>query len=257
MLSLSSSAIERFLSLATQAAKEAGDFLLQFKQKDLNIIEDSLRDVKLEADRLSEKKILTPLMKNTDLPVLTEERGLIESKSGNTSGLMWIVDPLDGSVNYLQQIQYSCVSIALWENDTPILGVVYDFIHNELFAGIVEYGAWLNDNPIKVSSITEVKRAICFTGFPVSSDFSSDAISDVIKRVQNYKKIRILGSAALSLAYVAAGRGEAYYENNIKLWDVAAGIALVKSAGGMFSMIKSTVPNAVTLTASNKLTHCP
>ena len=93
-------------------------------------------------------------------------------------------------------------------------------------------GAWLNGQKISTNKVKEKSQAILATGFPVSTDFSKDALLDFVEDIRGYKKIRLLGSAALSLAYVACGRADVYKENNIKIWDVAAGLALVKAAGG-------------------------
>ncbi len=134
---------------------------------------------------------------------------------------------------------------------TPLFGVVYDFNREELFTGIVGEGAWLNDLPISISTTKNASNAILATGFPTSSDFSKDALLKVVDNIKRYQKIRLLGSAALSLAYVACGKVDVFQEKNIKIWDVAAGIALVKAAGGMTQLLPSKVKEIVTVQASN------
>ena len=142
------------------------------------------------------------------------------------------MDPLDGSLNYSREIPLNCISIALWKGDQPVLGVIYDYNHDSLLKGIVGEGAYLNDESIKVSDIDDKSKSIITTGFPVYTSFEDASLLDFIKTIQSYKKVRLLGSAALSLSLVAKGSVEAYTESNIAFWDVAAGIALVKAAGG-------------------------
>ena len=133
----------------------------------------------------------------------------------------------------------------------PLIGVIYDFNRDELFTGIVGEGAWLNDSPICVSSTENISNAILATGFPVSSDFSQKALYKFVNNITRYQKIRLLGSAALSLAYVSSGRVDIYQENDIKIWDVAAGIAIVRAAGGETNLIQSKVKEIVTVRATN------
>jgi myo-inositol-1(or 4)-monophosphatase len=188
------------------------------------------RDVKLQADTEAESIVLDVLRKTSDYPVLAEEGGMSGAPSG--SGPFWIVDPLDGTLNYSRNIDLCCVSIALYDGLVPILGVVYDFNRHDLFSGVVGAGADLNGEPISPTSVTEPGRAVLATGFPVQRDFGSTALQSFMSQVQQFKKIRLLGSAALSLAYVASGRVDAYTEEDIMIWDVAAGVALVQASGG-------------------------
>lgn len=215
------------LDAALQAALISGNHLLEHKEGKIN---SSIgKDIKLQADVESEKMVFDAL-EQTNINILSEEAGYIEVNKD--SDLCWIVDPLDGSLNYSRNIPLNCISIALWKKETPILGVIYDYHHNKLFKGIVGYGAFVNDTKIEVSSIAEKSKSIITTGFPVYSSFEDKALKDFIKTIQTYKKVRLLGSAALSLSLVANGSVEAYSENNIAWWDVAAGIALVLAAGG-------------------------
>jgi myo-inositol-1(or 4)-monophosphatase len=133
----------------------------------------------------------------------------------------------------------------------PLLGVVYDFNRDEMFTGLVTEGAWLNGMPIKVSDVVEESKAVLCTGFPISTDFSELALLNFVKDIQSYRKVRLIGSAALSLAYVASGRVDAYQENDIAIWDVAAGIAIVKAAGGVAHFRPSKVENKLIVKAGN------
>lgn len=220
-----------WLHTAKEAAYRAGCYLSKREAGAMAIEQSTHHDLKIAADKQSEHIILTYLQDHSQFPVLTEESGLIPARR-KAERLRWIVDPLDGTINYTTGIPFSCVSVALWEERHPLLGVVYDFNRNELFSGIVGEGAWANDESITVSQVTAKSGAIVLTGFPVATDFSTGALLEFVESIQTFKKIRLLGSAALSLAYVAAGRVQGYREKDIKIWDVAAGMALVLAAGG-------------------------
>ncbi|MEA4855584.1 inositol monophosphatase family protein [Solidesulfovibrio sp.] len=216
------------LRLAREAALRAGDLLTRLRAGQLDVDSDAGRDIKLAADRQAEAAILDTLAASPH-PILAEESGV---SGAATDGPRWIVDPLDGTVNYSRGLDLCCVSIALWDGERPLCGVVHDFTRRELFCGVVGRGAWRNDAPIQVSAAADPARAILGTGFPVNRDFASPALHRFIDRVRSFKKLRLLGSAALSLAWVACGRLDAYCEEDIMLWDVAAGLALVAAAGG-------------------------
>lgn len=218
------------LALAKRATTVAAEYLEERHTSLAEMDELDWRDIKLEADRKSEDLILTTLTNANPYPVLAEESGEYDLNTDNTP--FWIVDPLDGSLNFRRGIPFYCISIALWQGRKPILGVVHSVLSNEQFSGVVGWGAWCNDQVISVSEIASPQEAILATGFPVHRDFRSEPLQRFLREIQSFKKIRLLGSAALSLAYLAAGRVDAYYEEGIMLWDVAAGVALVKAAGG-------------------------
>jgi len=229
---------QKELELAKTAAKTAGNLLRELQRKPAHILNADGRDLKLHADRESEKVIIQGLKAASSYMILAEESGEHGSLDSDTA--MWIVDPLDGTINFSRGMSLSCVSIALWRQNHPVLGVVYDFNRDELFSGIVGEGAWCNDETVVVSNVTNTNKAILTTGFPVNRDFESASIRDFLNSIQEFKKIRLLGSAALSLAYVACGRVDAYTEEDIMLWDVAAGIALVMAAGGWVEIKNSS-----------------
>jgi len=249
---------ENLLHVAESAALLAGEYLKNRKEDWLNIKSASGHDVKIKADRKSEELILKCLG-ISNIPFLCEESGAVTTQKrnkckGDNSNLIWIIDPLDGTLNYYQGIPLSCVSIALYNGKKPILGVIFDFNHGELFSGIVGCGAWLNHKPIQSSPVNEISKAVLCTGFPVNTDFSSPALSRFIDEIQHFRKVRLLGSAALSLCYVACGRADAYKEDNIMLWDVAAGLALVQSAGGAVKLKNfNHISSPVNVTATNAL----
>lgn len=217
-----------YLEIAKYAAIESSKYLLNQELVQVNVSDG--KDIKLQADVDSEQIIFKILKENSDLNILSEEAGFF--KGSSNSDLMWIVDPLDGSLNYSRKLPLNCISIALWNQNKPILGVIYDFNSKAMYSGVVGEAAWLNFDHIRVSQVEKKSEAIICTGFPVYSSFDNDYLKDFINEIQVYKKVRLLGTAALSLAYVAKGAVEAYKENNIAIWDVAAGLAIVKAAGG-------------------------
>ena len=218
------------MTLAENAAREAGQFLAAGPRRSAALVAETTRDVKLAADRAAEDRIVDILAARSSPPVVAEER-VADTPDQPAGGLRWIVDPLDGTMNYLQGIPFCCVSVALWRDEDPVVGVVYDFDRDEMFSAIVGAGAWLNGSPIRVRGVSPAQAVLC-TGFPAGTDFTPVALSRLVEQVIAFKKIRLLGSAALSLAYIAAGRTDAYYERDIKIWDVAGGLALVRAAGG-------------------------
>jgi myo-inositol-1(or 4)-monophosphatase len=224
------------LHLAESAAFLAGAHLRNRRGEWKSMTSSSGHDVKIAADRHSEALIVEQLAAS-DIPLYSEEAGAIGGKrttrhSKKAAGPLWIIDPLDGSLNYHQGIPLCCVSIALYEGPRPILGVVYDFNHDEMFSCLAGRGAWLNHIPIEPSRTELVSRAVLATGFPVRTDYSGPALSKFVGAVQGFRKLRLLGSAALSLCYVACGRVDGYREDGIMFWDVAAGCAIVDAAGG-------------------------
>lgn len=217
------------LSLAEAAAREAGALLRAHMQSEQTVLCQEGRDIKLQADRDAEAIILSRLA-SSGHAVLAEESG--EHGDLNEESLSWIVDPLDGTFNYSREIPVCAVSIGLCRGRTPLLGVIYDFNRDELFSGVVGEGAWLNGKPMRVSTETVTSQAVLCTGVPSRSNFSEASLLEFIHRIKNFKKVRLIGSAAVMLAYVACGRADAYMENEIMWWDVAGGLAIVQAAGG-------------------------
>lgn len=225
------------LDAAIEAARKAGSRLREIAETELEVISSRGRDIKLRADQESEKIIIETLGGVSDIPVLAEESG--ESEGFRDSECGWMIDPVDGTLNYSRGIPPCCVSIGLWEKDNPVLGVVYDFNRDECFYGVVGEGAWCDGKEIRVSGREDVSQAIIATGFPVNRDFGENGLQRFLNQAQKFKKVRMLGTAALSLAYVACGRVDVYTEEEIMMWDVAAGIALVLAAGGWVDIKRS------------------
>ena len=219
--------------LAIKAAKEAGEYLLKNKTAKKEIFSEQGRDIKLEIDRSTEKLIRTSL-RESDISILGEEYG-----GKSSDGLAWVIDPIDGTANYFRGLDQCCISIALMNGNQALLGIIYNFNTNELFHAQHEQGAFLNDLKISVSNISEKNKASLTTGFPASESIESSL--DFLDGLKEWKKIRMFGSAALSCAYIASGRCDAYIEKGVYLWDFAAGICLVNEAGGraIYSKIDS------------------
>ena len=242
--------IHRALDLAVEVAKEAA--LSVIPERDRRVKADLGREVKIRGDIRLNRMLIDRLEAGSPYPVLSEEQGLSTGKSAD-KGYRWILDPLDGSLNFSRGIPLFCISIAFWKEMDPLLGIVYDFKRDEMFSGLVGEGAWLNGKAIEVSAVTEKNEAVLCTGFPVSTDFSESALLDFVSHIQLYRKVRLLGSAALSLAYVASGRADVYEENHIAIWDVAAGIALVIAAGGVVHFRHTNIENRLIVKAGNNL----
>ena len=176
-----------------------------------------------------------------------------EGLAGNqASEYHWIVDPIDGTVNFFYGIPHFCISIALRQGEQMIVGVIYDPMREELWA--VERGGvpTLNGKPIAVSQRTVLAEATLSIGLSKSKTSIASAFPLLEKYVTRARKCRLMGSAALDLAYVACGRLDAYIEQSVSLWDVAAGQILVESAGGAFSMTpREDQPEKISVVASS------
>lgn len=220
------------LQLARAAAIAAGELLRAEFLRGSTVHSDQGKDIKLEADLIAERLILSYLRDSSEFPILSEEAGA--DASFTAAGHRWVVDPLDGTFNFSRRLPLCCVSIGLCDGDRPVLGVIHDFMGGVTYEGVVGLGAWRNGEPMRVSSVVSPAKAALCTGFPVGRRFAQDSLLGFVRQAQTYKKVRLLGSAALSLAQVASGVVEAYHEEDINFWDVAAGLALVAAAGGGF-----------------------
>ena len=221
----------QLLSRAVEAAHAAGKILVS-DQASFGVIGNAGKDLKSEADLAAEKAIFS-ILDPCGIPTLSEES---RSKTDIFhSGKAWIVDPLDGTLNYTRGLPMFCVSIGLWENGRPTFGVIHEPLAGRTFVGHVGHGATLNERPITTAAVADPAQAILCTGFPTGRSYESEGLHRFVQSVQRFKKVRLLGSAALSLAYLSAGCVDAYYEQDIWLWDVAAGLAIVAAAGGQVS----------------------
>jgi myo-inositol-1(or 4)-monophosphatase len=217
------------LKTAKDAAIAAGKLLYENK-KDLNkLIFSSDTDIKLKADLDAEYLIKSILTKESSFPILAEESGKPEGALEET---FWVVDPLDGTANYTRNIPLCCVSIALMFKMHPVIGVVYDFNNNNLYEGSLEKEAKLNGSVIRVSDVNTSKKGILVTGLPNNTDYSDSALLKMVKDFQQWRKVRMIGSAAIASCFIASAKADVYKEFGTYLWDVAAGAAIVNAAGG-------------------------
>lgn len=240
-----------------KAALEAGKILKKNFEGNYKI---SSKDVEsnlvTEIDKKSEEKIFE-IIKN-DFPshyILSEEAGAIIQESE----FKWIIDPIDGTVNYAHSIPITCVSIALEKNGEIILGAVYNPLMNEFFFSEKDKGAFLNDKKIFVSQNKDFKKCLLVTGFPYdSSSYIPDPVSVFKKFIMLDVPIRRLGSAALDLCWTACGRFDGFWEYNLNAWDVAAGYLILTESGGLVTNFKGekySVYGKEILAANNKIIH--
>ena len=222
--------IDKELSTAKKASLQSSKLLTNQKKLVNDVISNEGRDIKLQADIESEKIIKKYIKENSDLPILAEESGANEDLGSS----FWVVDPLDGTSNYSRDFPICCISIALIHENKIILGVINDFNRNIIFEGSTETPAMMNSKPISVSDISDKTKATLATGLPAKGSYKDEAMLALAKEFAKWKKIRMIGSAAMSCAYVASGQFDQYQENGIFLWDIAAGLAIIKAAGGNY-----------------------
>jgi len=235
--------------LATHAASEASKLLKNHYRQDAAGTTSAVgKDIKTQADVAAEELIIS-ILSESGIPVIAEETASDVLLQGDDA--MWIVDPLDGTMNWTRGFPVASVSIALWEKGQPRLGVIEDLFNDRVFVGEIGKGANCNQVGISVSSVEKRSDAVLATGFPVLRSFETDDLNMMIRQLQSFKKVRMIGSAAMSLSYVAEGVFDVYSEENIMLWDIAAGLALVKAAGGDYAMTPGTCPNAYNVIAAN------
>ncbi len=216
--------------LAKKAALESGKLLIDKKKEFNKILNSNPKDTKLKADIESENLIKSIIVSESTYPILAEESG---KSSDDLGDIFWIIDPLDGTANYNRDIPFCCVSIGLVKDMKPVLGVIYDFNNEDMFSGDkFTNTSMMNDTTISVSQKSDKKESILITGLPHNTNYSDNSLNNMIKDMQDWQKIRMLGSAAMAACYVASGKAERYQESGIYLWDIIAGAAIVESAGG-------------------------
>lgn len=238
--------------IAIQAVLAAGKIILNNKNKVSGVrYKDARKSIITNVDLLAEKKIISIIQKNfPDHSIISEEKG----KINRNQKYAWVIDPLDGTANYSQNIPFYCTSIAFFVNNKNILGVIYDPIHEEMFLAQKGKGSFLNNKKIIPSKIEKISDAICGFGF----SNSQNAISIFLKIYKKCRKTKNLGSTSLSLCYVASGRLDAYIINKINNWDISAGAIIVEEAGGKISGIrgeKIIYEKKIDLIADNGLIH--
>lgn len=245
--------LSELLGVALEAASRASAALKSHRDAWAVVTGGEGREVKIDADVRAEALILEFLAAHAPFPIISEERGWVAGEAG---AFVWAVDPLDGSVNYLRGYPHCAVSIGLLRDGVPVLGVVDCFVMEERFRGVVGQGAWLNDAPISVSATADPKAGILQTGVPARARTDAAAMAAMGDLINRWQKVRMIGSAATALAYVAAGRAEAYRESGSMIWDVAGGCALVAAAGGEVR-IEGVLGAPLEVAAGNKRAPLP
>jgi myo-inositol-1(or 4)-monophosphatase len=240
------------VNVAVRAARAAGQIILRHMNRleGLAVVEKQQLDFASEVDRLAEAEIIRELKRAYPAHAMLAEESGASGKSKST----WVIDPLDGTHNYLRGFPHFSVSIALLEHGDPIVGVVFDPLRGELFTASKGDGAFLNDRRIRVGKRDGLAGALLATGFPFRQRAHLDAQIGMTRALlAEAEDLRRTGSAALDIAYVAAGRIDGFYEIGLKPWDMAAGVLLVREAGGRYCDFagRDGMPSSGNLLAGN------
>lgn len=217
------------LRTAISAAREAGKFLREQFAEVKQVNAELPHDIKLQLDRDTQQLITRILLSEFPHYSVLGEEGKTGTMSADS---LWIVDPIDGTVNYFYGIPIFCVSIALQVKGQIVLGCVYDPMQDECFTAVIGGLAQLNGRPIEVSARSCMAEAVVFVGHGRHDGSGAEGVRRFAHISSQVRKVRILGSAALTLCYIAAGRFDAYIENRINLWDFAAARVILECAGG-------------------------
>jgi myo-inositol-1(or 4)-monophosphatase len=237
MASITVNDVHGFAMLVTELVEKVGKKFIRAnnaRAKNVTDLQIGGREIKLEADTMLEKELIKGLT-HTGISILSEETGFIQGKS--LPQLLWVIDPLDGSYNFSRNLGPSMISVALWDINEPVLGVLFNLVTKQLIFGGPQIGAHVGKNPVTVSDRTDRGQATLVTGFPSRFPISdSSAVASFAEILTSFGKVRMIGSACASLALVATGSADVYAEHNIMFWDVAAGLAIVNGAGGTFQL---------------------
>ena len=227
--------MEAMLNVAVMAARRGGDSLFRNLNKldKLKVEKKGRNDFVSEADRNAEKAVISAIQKHyPEHAILAEESG----QQGD-SEYLWVIDPLDGTTNYLHGFPVFCVSVGVMHKGRLEHGAVYDPMRQELFTASRGQGAQLDGRKIRVSGTTSLERALLGTGFPYrdSNMVLEPYLNMLVGAIRTTEGIRRAGAAALDLCYVAAGRLDAFWETGLSIWDLAAGALIIREAGGLIS----------------------
>ena len=229
------------LNIIIKASEKASKILIRdFGEiEKLQVLKKGPADFVTNSDLKAEKIIIEELKKaRPNFSIISEENGIEVNKDKSNT---WIIDPIDGTINFLHGVPHFAISIALKSNDEIVSGLIFDPIKDEMFYAEKDHGAFFNNHRIRVSKKNEIKECLFATG----------------GKIKNQLEIhhRKSGSAALDMAYVAAGRYDGYFQNDLNLWDIAAGIILVKEAGGSINEINLTQTKNLKVIASSQEIH--
>lgn len=220
------------LILAKKAARAAIETINEYRKKGITIRQKGFHDLVTDADVAAEKSILKVIKKEhpNDL-ILAEESANHSILTGNRT---WIIDPIDGTTNFAHDFPIYCVSIALWVDRQPVVGVVIEVNRNEEFSAISGEGAWLNGEPISVSDKIDPTQGFVATGFPYNDLSMIDPFLKLLKVfMEKLQGIRRPGAASFDLCCVACGRFDGFFEYSLHIWDVAAAALIIREAGGV------------------------
>lgn len=243
------------LQFIESIARQAGDVLRQGYGNVRHIQQKGAIDLVTEFDKRSEEMILSAIQREfPDHAILAEESGRNEI----SSEYQWVIDPLDGTTNFAHGIPIFSVTMALFQNNSPILGVTYDPLRDEMFSAEAGLGATLNNRPIRVSTQASLEQAVISTGFPY--DLRTNLRNNLAQFVQFQLRttaVRHLASAALDCAWTAIGRLDGYWEFGVEPWDIGAGVLLVREAGGHVTSIDGNddLLSRSSILVSNGLLH--
>lgn len=231
-----------FIDVCERAARAGGQRLMEMRGN-VQVREKNPKDLVTEADFASQIAIKAVIQEAYPDHAFVGEEDAHESDGSDIDIAMnaeycWIVDPLDGTTNYVHQLQSYSVSVALMKNGLPISGVVYDPVMDECFCSMRGGGAWLNGARISTSGCASLQRSLLAASFPANVSRGSIEVARFVEVLHRCRALRRLGSAALNLSYVAAGRLDGYWATSVKIWDVAAGFLLVEEAGGQLTDIR-------------------
>src|SRR4026209_765758 len=238
-----------YLDTAVKAACAAGDMLRHNFEKPMQVNQSTKHDIKLEIDVRGQELITQSLLKEFPQHALYGEEGIVGDQA---SEFQWVVDPLDGTVNYFYGIPHFCVSIALRFRHEVMVGVIYDPIRREMWKGQKGETSKLNGDPVHVSDRADLAEAVVSVGLAKTGETIRANFPLLQQMVHRVRKCRVLGSAALDMAYVACGRLDAYIEQGISLWDIAAGWLMVENAGGTVALrLREDMKDNYSIIASN------
>ncbi len=225
------------LETAEQAARIGGRILEEWRPK-FTAREKSPRNLVTEADFASERAIFEFIHERYPDHRFLGEEGL--NRDEGDSPYRWVVDPLDGTSNYVHGFPYYAVSIAVEDSGELLAGAIYDPNRDEMFSAARGAGATLNGEPIGVSDRSDLSEALCMASLPVKSDRSHPAVQRFLKVLEAAQHVQRTGSAALNLCAVASGRIEAFWSESLMPWDMAAGVLIVREAGGRVTQLRET-----------------
>ncbi len=221
---------DELLLVASELARAAGDMALAGRKAGLHNVQtkSTATDMVTEFDRASEKLIVEGIRERRPLDAIVGEEG---ASFTGTSGITWYIDPIDGTTNFLYDLPAWAVSIGAEDSHGPLAGVVYIPSLGEMFSATRGGGAFLNDSPIHCNIISDVSQALVCTGFSYSAEQRTIQAKRVSQFIHKIRDIRRAGAAAIDLCFVACGRIDAYFEENLHQWDIAAGILIAHEAG--------------------------